>query len=54
MAQTVMVSADFMGLPVHAGGLFVIDLHPVGTVVLDTGLWVLSDDQGQGDEGAAV
>ena len=54
VAHAVMVCPYLMGLPVHAGGLLVVDLHPVGAVVLDARLRVLGDNERKGYERAAV
>ena len=45
---------DLLALPVHAGGLAVVDLHAVHADVALAGCGVAGDDAGEGDEGAAV
>ena len=46
--------ADFLQLPVHAGGAVVVDLHAIHADVALAGVGVFGDDAGQGDEAAAV
>ena len=53
-AAAVVFGALFVGLPVHAGGAFVEDLHAVHAAVALAGFGVAGEDHGQGDEGAAV
>ena len=55
-AFTIMFGGDFLALPVHAGGLAVVDLHAIHA---DVALpcrraRVAGDDAGQGDEAAAI
>ncbi len=49
-----MLGADFLALPVHAGGALVIDLHPIHADVALAGFGVARDDAGQCDEAAGV
>ena len=44
----------FVGLPVHAGGSVVVNLHAVHAAVALAGLGVLGEDHRQGNVGAAV
>ena len=55
-AFTIMFGGNFLALPVHAGGLAVVDLHAIHA---DVALpcrraRVAGDDAGQGDEAAAI
>ena len=47
-------AAILLALPVHAGGLAVVDLHAVHAHVALAGSGIAGDDAGQGDEAAAV
>ena len=49
-----MLGGDLLALPVHAGGLAVVDLHAVHAYVALAGFGIAGDDAGQGDEAAAV
>jgi hypothetical protein len=53
-AAAVVFGALFMGLPVHAGGALIVNLHAVHAAVALAGLRVLGEDHRQGDVGAAV
>ena len=46
--------ADFLELPVHAGGAVVVNLDAIHADVALAGVGVLRDDAGQGDEASAV
>ena len=46
--------ADFLELPVHAGGAVVVNLDAIHADVALAGVGVFGDDAGQGDEAAAV
>jgi hypothetical protein len=50
----IVLGGDLLALPVHAGGLAVVDLHAVHADVALAGARVAGDDAGQGDEAAAV
>ncbi len=50
----IVLGGDFLPLPVHAGGLAVVDLHAVHADVALAGARVAGVDAGQGDEAAAV
>ena len=50
----VVLGGYFLALPVHAGGLAVVDLHAVHADVAPAGAGVSGVDAGQGDEAAAV
>jgi len=43
-----MFRGDLLALPVHAGGLAVVDLHTVHAYVALAGLWITRDDAGEG------
>jgi hypothetical protein len=45
---------DLLTLPVHAGGLAVVDLHAVHAYVAFPAARVAGDDAGEGDEAASV
>ena len=49
-----MLGGDLLALPVHAGGLAVVDLHAIHADVALAGAGVAGVDAGQGDEAAAV
>ena len=49
-----MLGALLVGLPVHAGGALVEDLHAVHAAVALAGVGVAGEDQRQGDEAPAV
>ena len=49
-----LLGGVLLALPVHAGGLLVVDLHAVHADVALAGFGVPGDDAGEGDEGAAV
>ena len=49
-----MLGGDLLPLPVHPGGLAVVDLHPVHSDVALARARVAGDDAGQGNEAAAV
>src|SRR5580658_6661417 len=49
-----MLGGVFLALPVHAGGLAVVDLHAVHADVALAGAGVAGDDAGEGDEAASV
>ena len=49
-----VLGGDLLALPVHAGGLAVVDLHAVHADVALAGFGIAGDDAGEGDEGAAV
>ena len=51
---TIVLGGYLLPLPVHAGGLAVVDLHAVHSDVALAGAWVAGDDAGQGDEAASV
>ncbi len=46
--------ADFLQLPVHAGGVVVVNLHAIHADVALAGVGVLRDHAGQGDEAPAI
>jgi hypothetical protein len=50
----IVLGGDLLALPVHAGGLAVVDLHPIHADVALAGARVAGDDAGEGDEAAAV
>jgi len=50
----VMLGSDFLALPVHAGGVGIINLHSVTADVALAGLGVAGDYAGQSDEAAGV
>ena len=50
----VVFGADFLALPVHAGGALVINLHAVHADVALAGLGVAGDHARQGDEAARI
>ena len=50
----VVVSADLVGLPVHPGGLGVVDLHPVDADVPDARFGIAGDHQRQRDVASGV
>ena len=50
----VVFGADFLALPVHAGGALVVDLHAVHADVALAGLGVAGDHAGQSDEAAGI
>jgi hypothetical protein len=47
----IVFGGDFLPLPVHAGGLAVVDLHAVHADVALAGFWVARVHAGQRDEG---
>ena len=49
-----MFGAYFLALPVHAGGVVVVDLHAIHADVALAGFGVAGDHAGQGDEAAGV
>ena len=49
-----MLGGYLLALPVHAGGLAVVDLHAVHAEVALAGFGVARGDAGEGDEAAAV
>ena len=49
-----MLGGILLALPVHAGGLAVVDLHAIHAHVALAGARIAGDDAGQGDEAAAV
>lgn len=49
-----VASGDFLELPVHAGGLVIVDLHSVHADIPFAGVRIAGDDAGEGDEPAAV
>ena len=49
-----MLGGYLLPLPVHAGGLAVVDLHAIHSDVALARARVAGDDAGQGDEAAAV
>ena len=49
-----MLGGFLLALPVHAGGLAVVDLHAVHADVALAGWRIAGDDAGQRDEAAAV
>ena len=49
-----MLGAVLVSLPVHGCGAFVEDLHAVHAAVALSRLRILAEDQGHGDEAAAV
>src|SRR6185369_11078981 len=53
-ALAVMLGADLMSLPVHAGGVAVVDLHPVGANVALASVGIAGDDFRKSDERAAI
>ena len=54
LVDPIMAGAHFVCLPMHPGGLFVEHLHPVGAVVLYSGLRVPADHQRKGDVSPAI
>ena len=50
----VVLRADFLALPVHAGGAFVVDLHAVHADVAFAGLGIAGDHARQRDEAARI
>ena len=50
----IVLGALLVGLPVHARGALVVDLHAVHAAVALAGVRVPGEDQRQGDEAAAV
>ena len=46
--------ADFLELPVHAGGAVVVNLHAIHADVALAGVGVFGDDAGERDEASAV
>ena len=53
-AVTQVLGGIFLALPVHAGGLAVVDLHAVHAHVALSGFGVAGDDARERDEAAAV
>ncbi len=53
-ALAIVFGADFLALPVHAGGALVVDLHAIHADVALAGLGIAGDDAGQGDEAAGI
>ena len=49
-----MARADFLELPVHAGGAVVVNLDAIHADVALAGVGVFGDDAGEGDEAPAV
>ena len=49
-----LLGGVLLALPVHAGGVAVVDLHAVHADVALAGFLVLGDDAGESDEGASV
>ena len=49
-----MLGGDLLALPVHSGGLAVVDLHAVHADVALAGFRVAGDDTGEGDEAASI
>ena len=49
-----MLCGYLLALPVHAGGLAVVDLHPIHSDIALAGARVAGDDAGQCDEAASV
>ena len=54
VVELAMARADFVHLPMHAGGAAVVDLHAVHAEVARAGLGVAGVDVRQRDEAAAV
>ena len=49
-----MARADFLELPVHAGGAVVVNLDAIHADVALAGVGIFGDDAGERDETAAV
>ena len=46
--------ADFLELPVHAGGALVVDLDAIHADIAFASVWIFGDDAGERDETSAV